>query len=106
MCDIDLKREIQKICSSIADLFEKVDEYVGDEEKSNPIISQLGRSIGTLCIAKMLLFGEDELEDPDKVCINQYNMDMYNFFKYLEDEKAKAQNISDIITNDDEDENE
>ena len=100
MNEIELKREIQKICSNIADLYDKVDEFIGDKEKSDQVILQLGRSMGALCSAKMLLFGFDELDEPDKVCIAQYNKDIMQIVESVVEHKK----ISDIINDDDDDE--
>lgn len=100
MSEVDLKREIQKICSNIAELYDKVDEFVGDREKSDQIIVQFGRSMGALCTAKMLLFGVDELDAPDKVCIEQYNKDIMQIVESVVEHKK----ISDIINDDEDDE--
>lgn len=104
MTDTDLKREIQKVCSNIADLFDKVDEYVDDEHICNDIMVHLGRSMGALCTAKMLLFGEDGLEDPDKVCLLQYHKDLTEMARIVADSILEQKKIADIINEEDDDE--
>lgn len=104
MTDTDLKREIQKVCSNIADLFDKVDEYVDDENICNAIMVHLGRGMGALCTAKMLLFGEEGLEDPDKMCLMQYNKDIIEIGKTIADSIIEQKKIADIINEDEDDE--